>query len=322
MNVRTDTRSGEVIGGVACAHRSVVSRSDDLGRLAAIYPPGTVLEARHLIGSVASAMIVDYERGDAPRGTWHSRSLHYFDMTLTRRPKGALGRFVEALDEVRSVGPILFAPAGYHYAGQGGPGRQKSLAVVIEPAQLVIDSEIDDAIATGLPHCISLEGESLRGLLRRIEREVMAPGFASALLLDGLCLSLLVETARAIRSAEKKSVRKGGLSAHNLRLIEERVRSDDIAPTLGELAAICRLSQRHLLRAFRAETGRTVGDYVQQVRLERAQTLLSESMLPVTEIARLMGFSSPAAFSTAFRRLCGQSPIGYRMHGRRTGGLG
>jgi AraC family transcriptional regulator len=277
-----------------------------------------VLEARHLIGSVASAMIVDYERGDASRGTWHSRTLHYFDMTLTRRPKGALGRFVETPDEVRSVGPILFAPAGYHYAGQGGPGRQKSLAVVIEPARLIIDSEIDDAIATGLPHCISLEGESLRGLLRRIEREVLAPGFASALLLDGLCLSLLVETARAIRAAEQKSLRKGGLSARNLRLIEERVRCDDAAPTLSELAALCRLSQRHLVRAFQAETGRTVGDYVQQIRLERAQALLSETNLPISEIAGLVGFSSSAAFSTAFRRLCGQAPLSYRMQGRRS----
>ncbi len=283
----------------------------DLGRLAAVYPPGKILEARHLAGAASAAMIVDYERG-ASRGTWYSRDLHYFDMTLTRRPKGAFGRFVETTEDIRPVGPILFAPAGYHYAGQGGPGRQKSLAVVIEPAQLIGDDTVDAAIGAGLAHCVNLDGESLRGLLRRIEREVAAPGFASALLLDGLCLSLMIEAARALRSAEACSFRKGGLSARNLRLIEDRVRSTEAMPTLAELAALCQLSSRHLVRAFQAETGRTIGDYVQRLQLERAQHLLAATTLPIAEIARQVGFASPAAFSTAFRRLCGQAPRSYR----------
>jgi AraC family transcriptional regulator len=168
----------------------------------------------------------------------------------------------------------------------------------------------------GLPHCLSLEGESLRGLFRRIEREVVTPGFASALLLDGLCLSLLVETARALRTAKARSHRKGGLSARNLRLIEDRIHLDETVPTLAQLGEMCQLSPRHLVRAFHAETGRTVGDYVQRVKLERAQHLLSDSTLPIAEIARRVGFSSPAAFSTAFRRLCGQAPSTYRMSNR------
>ncbi|TCM16588.1 AraC family transcriptional regulator [Novosphingobium sp. PhB165] len=260
-------------------------------------------------------MIVDYERGDAVAGTWYSRDLHYFDMTLGRRPKGALGHFVEDGGEDRPVGPILFAPAGYHYAGQGGRGRQKSLAVVIEPARLVEGDEIGTAIAEGLPHFLSLKGQSLRGLLARIEREVAAPGFASALLLDGLCLSLLVETARALRGANEGCVRKGGLSARNLRLIEERVRHGETAPSLPELASLCQLSLRQLVRAFHAETGRTVGDYVQHVSLERARQMLRSSMLPVAEIARKVGFSNPSAFSAAFRRACGETPSSYRKQG-------
>jgi AraC family transcriptional regulator len=234
-------------------------------------------------------------------------------------PQGRLWAFRRIQLRGSPVGPILFAPAGYHYAGQGGPGRQKSLAIVIEPARLVGDDEIDEAIATGLPHCTSLEGESLRGLLGRIEREIVSPGFASALLLDGLCLSLLVETARALRTAEARSHRRGGLSARNLRLIEERVRLGEAVPTLAELAGICKLSSRQLVRAFQAETGRTVGDYVQRVRLERAQQLLASTPLAISEIARRIGFASPAAFSTAFRRLCGQTPRTYRMQDRSIG---
>lgn len=308
-------------GKLGVAHTSgVAGGAPDLGRVAAVYPPGTVIAAHHLTGAASAAMIVDYERGDAVSGTWHSPNLHYYDMTLGRRPPGALGRFVQSSAEARPVGPILFAPAGFHYAGQGGRGRQKSLAVVIEAARLVEDDEIDGAIAAGLPHCIDLDGASLRGLLARIVREVAAPGFASALLLDGLCLSLLVETARALRAAATPTLRKGGLSARNLKLIEERVRSGATVPSLAELAALCGLSRRHLVRAFHAETGRTVGDYVQHKRLERAQQLLSTSDRRVAEVARDVGFASTAAFSTAFRRLCGQSPHAYRMSPGRVNG--
>lgn len=290
----------------------------DIGRLREIYPPGHVLETHHLMGATSAAMIVDYERAAEHGGTF-SRDFHYFDMTLSRRPKGALGRFVESSSDIRPVGQILFAPAGYHYAGQGGPGRQKSLAVIVERTHLAEEQDIDVAIAMGLPHCMNLEGESLIGLLRRIEREVLSPGFASALLLDGLCLSLMVETARALRASGARSTRKGGLSARNLKLIEERIHAGGSAPSLSELAHICRISQRQLVRAFHAETGHTIGDYVKRVTLERAQRLLATSSAPIADIAQQVGFSTPASFSTAFRRLCGQTPRAYRMQARTTG---
>ncbi|WP_165913352.1 AraC family transcriptional regulator [Novosphingobium sp. ST904] len=286
-----------------------------LGLIGAVYPSGNVFEERQLVGSASAALIVDYERAAPVSGTWHSSSLHYFDMTLNRRPKGALGGFIEDGGEQRSVGPILFAPAGHHYAGEGGCGRQKSLCVVVE-ARLVNDADIDIALSGGLSHCTNLEGESLRGLLARIEREVLSPGFASAVLLDSLCLSLIVETARALRLATSPALRKGGLSSRNLRIIEERVHLGDAAPSLSELATLCQLSPRHLVRAFHAETGRTIGDYVQQVSLDRAKEMLISSCAPIAEIARSIGFSNPAAFSTAFRRQCGLSPRSFRMRGR------
>jgi AraC family transcriptional regulator len=85
------------------------------------------------------------------------------------------------------------------------------------------------------------------------------------------------------------------------------------------LARLCGLSRRQLVRAFRAETGQTIGGYIQASVIARAKRLLQDTNAPVSEIAAEVGFTNPAAFSTAFRRACGSSPRDYRMATNRSG---
>jgi transcriptional regulator GlxA family with amidase domain len=54
-------------------------------------------------------------------------------------------------------------------------------------------------------------------------------------------------------------------------------------------------------------------DYLAKVRLEAAQQLLADSALPITEIARRTGFSSPTLFGRIFKRHIGQTPQAYRQ---------
>jgi AraC family transcriptional regulator len=90
------------------------------------------------------------------------------------------------------------------------------------------------------------------------------------------------------------------------------VRAEGRAPTLAEIAGACRMSTRHLTRAFRKETGLTLGAYVEQVTIERAKTMLRETQTPIATIAVNTGFATPAGFSAAFRRATGQTPRGFR----------
>jgi AraC-like DNA-binding protein len=63
-----------------------------------------------------------------------------------------------------------------------------------------------------------------------------------------------------------------------------------------------------------APLGQTIGKFVQQIMIERARLLLSESDDPIKTVAAKLGFSSPTAFATAFRRSCGLSPQQFRTH--------
>jgi AraC family transcriptional regulator len=159
---------------------------------------------------------------------------------------------------------------------------------------------------------MNLRSEPIRMLLTRICRELYDPGVASKLLLEGLGTTLQAETLRLLHHDHQREQGKGGLSPAHLRKIREMVLEGNALPSVADIAAICGISRRHLMRAFRQETGQTVGDYVQQLAMDKARQLLKDTDQPVNAIASSVGFSSAAAFSTAFRRTMGDSPRTYR----------
>src|SRR3546814_9914264 len=70
----------------------------------------------------------------------------------------------------------------------------------------------------------------------------------------------------------------------------------------SELAQREGLSVRHFSRLFRVSTGKAVSDYVAEVRIKRAKTLLADDRVLIKEIAYRCGFQSSSSFSSAFRR--------------------
>jgi AraC family transcriptional regulator len=103
-----------------------------------------------------------------------------------------------------------------------------------------------------------------------------------------------------------------------LRLVDERLAENGAPPSLTELADLCGLSVRHLTRAFRTSRRRSLGSYIAECRIQRARHLLASGM-SVKWIAYTMGFSSPAALSTAFRRATGDRPRDYLQRLGQTG---
>jgi AraC family transcriptional regulator len=118
-----------------------------------------------------------------------------------------------------------------------------------------------------------------------------------------------IELARHLTGIEELPC-QGGLSARNMRLVEERLAVDGASPSLAELAQLCGLSVRHLTRAFRTSRQRSLGEYISECRIQRARHLLASGM-SVKSIACTMGFNSAAALCTAFRRATGERPRDY-----------
>jgi AraC family transcriptional regulator len=170
-----------------------------------------------------------------------------------------------------------------------------------------------------LAACMDVRGEPIRTGLRRLAREAEAPGFASALLVEGLGLTVMAEIARYLHHATNLSpTLRGGLAPWQLRRIADGVESlPGGPPSLADLAALCGISPRHLMRSFKQSTGQTVTAYAEAARLRRATRLLCETDLPLSDIARQLGFATLSGFSHAFRRAMGEAPSVRRRRLRR-----
>jgi AraC-like DNA-binding protein/quercetin dioxygenase-like cupin family protein len=82
------------------------------------------------------------------------------------------------------------------------------------------------------------------------------------------------------------------------------------ARTLGAWAREAGASTRTLSRLFVAQTGMTFRQWQRQARLLAALVLLAEDT-PVTTVAFDLGYESPSAFISAFRRALGKTPRRY-----------
>ena len=60
------------------------------------------------------------------------------------------------------------------------------------------------------------------------------------------------------------------------------------------------LDQYHFLRAFRQSIGITPHQHVIARRIERAQALLKDPTVPITEVAFCVGFQTPSHFTVHY----------------------
>jgi AraC-like DNA-binding protein/mannose-6-phosphate isomerase-like protein (cupin superfamily) len=79
-----------------------------------------------------------------------------------------------------------------------------------------------------------------------------------------------------------------------------------------DLAATAYLSPDRFTQVFAAVTGRTPRDYIGDVRIERATTLLVTTAISISQIALACGFRDGPHFSRSFRSRTGRSPREFR----------
>lgn len=65
-------------------------------------------------------------------------------------------------------------------------------------------------------------------------------------------------------------------------------------------------------RCFVAELGMTPLEYLTKLRIEEAEKLISQTLLPICEISAQCGFSDSFYFSRRFKQLTGSTPREYR----------
>ena len=86
--------------------------------------------------------------------------------------------------------------------------------------------------------------------------------------------------------------------------------------SIEELSGQCRLSRYHFMRSFREYTGLPPVKFLLDIRMAKAQELLLDLSMNISEIAETLGYAHPHYFSRVFRQYTGVSPSEYRKRNR------
>jgi len=82
--------------------------------------------------------------------------------------------------------------------------------------------------------------------------------------------------------------------------------------SLEEVAQYCCVSVYHLSHLFKRETGMTVVDFLNKLRVEKAMHFLEATDCTIQEIAYFVGFQDANYFSRTFKKYVKYSPSAYR----------
>ncbi len=142
------------------------------------------------------------------------------------------------------------------------------------------------------------------------ELEAKAPGYETICqdFLDILVIRLMRGSdfsARLIPSTLQVS--KEGAAVH--RYIESHFKEN---VSLDDLAEVAHLNKYHLTHLFTRDYGISPIKFLLSLRIKESCYLLRTTDHPLSQIARITGFSSPSYFSQSFRKAEGISPTDYR----------
>ena len=187
-------------------------------------------------------------------------------------------------------------------------------------------------IPAGVPHSVRMVGAvSTRSVL--IQEQAVKPGDRCQVVGVSPLLRQLLVTAAAMPKEYDEAGRDGLVMALLIAELEQAplVPLSAPFPRSPALAAKChafleqpsphdtidgwaedlRMGRRAFTRAFRRETGMSFAQWRQQACLLVALPRLAAGE-PVTAIALDLGYDSPAAFATMFKRLSGMPPSRYQ----------
>ncbi|KFE35338.1 AraC family transcriptional regulator [Thioclava atlantica] len=212
----------------------------------------------------------------------------------------------------RGYGPnnVIFIPAGVMHGFEVGPQTHGQALFLGRDSDLVLPHaahhlRIRDAVAQG----------EINVLFEAIQREIEGGRPASDRALRNQLGLLSVWLERQIEAHAGEAIPTNAarrLVSRYSALVERDFRS---GAGVGELARELGVTPTHLTRACREACGKSALELLQERRLYEARRMLRDTPVPVKEIAKELGYTSPAYFTRVFHARTGSTPRAFRRSG-------
>jgi LacI family transcriptional regulator len=187
---------------------------------------------------------------------------------------------------------------------------------VLEAAEIAGVTVPDEVAIVGAENYL-LAPDAMLTPISSVDTNLEQLGYSGAALLDKLMNGgrppphpIRVPAAGLIarKSSDLLAVNHKGV-ANSLRFIWEHFHEPI---SVKDLVGVAAMSRRGLHKAFLENLGRTPGQELQRVRIERAKRLLGESDHKVEIVAGMCGFQSANSFCVAYKQATGMSPKHFR----------
>lgn len=118
-------------------------------------------------------------------------------------------------------------------------------------------------------------------------------------------LKLLVNEQWQVKSTPEETERLNSVYQHAMLHFDRHI-------SINEIAEIAHMSDTAFCRYFKKHTRKTFSNFMNEIRIGYACRFLSESDLPVSQVALESGFVNLSNFIRQFNRIKGISPLQYR----------
>ncbi len=244
-------------------------------------------------------------------GDTHSRcTQHYHDsLEIYYLKKGRCHYFIDNRSYEMKVGDIVLIPKGVIHKTNYENGALHTRYLIN-----CTESFVPRTVISMIPSMPRLYrnpaiAEKAEALLERIGEEYERQDIFREEALTALTFELFFLLARNTEGRSAASVGTKFIE-ESVNFIQEHYMNDI---TLGEMAKMHSVSPEHLSRTFKKETGFGFSEYINLVRMQRAEYMLkNEPGRSVCEIAYAAGFNDSNYFSDKFKKAYGVSPSKFK----------
>lgn len=233
--------------------------------------------------------------------TWHSEKVCSPYSRIYFVENGRAQLTTENGDVFLEPGNVYLIPTGLLYDFKGAPSVDKLFFHI----NLFKPDGFDLMLSCKKIAQLSYPKEQMAQLHRLYESD----RFSDMVLLKGRIAGVVSDMIEAYQIGFDDNDRYTPLVQNAMKYIRDNL---SIKLNISKVAENAFISVSTLTKAFKEQTGRTVGLYIDDLVMYSAQRKLLCSELSVSEISEEFGFCDQFYFSRYFKRRCGESPLRYR----------
>ncbi len=223
-----------------------------------------------------------------------------------------------ALEDIKHI--MRFDEAGFQLIGEYSNAKDALFAIEAHRPQLVIS----DICLGGMSGLDMIDACRAKGFQAEF---ILISGYsefeyARKAISADVCMYLLKpidaeESQKALRKAraklEGRQMQMEEEGRHTINQIREYIRQNyQQRLALEDVADRFFINRSYLSELFREKFGKSFVQFKNEVRIEQAKTLLTDTGLSVAEIAGRCGFDNTSYFALVFRQQTGKSPGEFR----------